>query len=163
MNREQVNVLISELGQALDAGNLKLDERGFASLIGGDGVVINFDHVEDAGVLLFHATIGEIVEDRRLEIYDEMLKGNFVWDDTLGSKLSVTPDGRHAVIMVEIDVEGVESTTLLDAFRSMHKLTWAWVERFRFVADEDLPDHEAADDDPVDDPASTIPFPSQLA
>lgn len=167
MNRKDVNRLVEDLGAGLNIPDLALDEDGFVCIINEDGVVVNIDHFEKQDSLVIYTTIGEIVEKRRLQIYDEMLKANFMWKDTLGATLCVSPDGQHALLMASFTVGDLDLPKLLNMYKNIYELTWAWAGRFRAVAGEDLPERAdgSGEAEPRDDvgQTSSMPIPSQLA
>ncbi len=165
MDEQNLNRLIGDLGKDIGIPDLALDEDGFVCIINEDGVVVNIDHFDDQDSLVIYTTIGEIVEDRRLEIYDEMLKANFMWKDTLGATLCVSPDGKHALLMASFTVGDLDLPQLLNMYKYIYEMTWAWAGRFRAVAGEDLPERAVEGDEAQtgDDAGQTPPTPSQLA
>ena len=166
MDRAQVNRLIAEMGEEIDLPDLALDDDGYVCIVNENGVVVNIDHFEAQDLLVMYTTIGEIVEERRFEVYDEMLKANFLWRDTMGMTLAVSPDGAHALLMANFTVADLDITQLLNMYATVCEMTWSWAMRFRAISGEDVPDDAGLDagdgpEDGPDDPPA--PFPNQFA
>ena len=160
MTKENVERLIAELGEAMEVPDLALDEDGFVCLYGEDGVVLNIDHYEDQDCLVMYTTVGEIPEEHRLALYDEMLKANFMWQDTLGATLCVSPTGEHALLMISITTGDLDLPQFLNVYNTIGRLTWAWSDRIRAITGEDA---ATAAEAPAGDPAASPPPPSRLA
>ncbi|MEZ5582385.1 MAG: type III secretion system chaperone [Candidatus Competibacteraceae bacterium] len=77
MSKSHMHHLINDLGDAIGLPELALDEKDFACIVSEDGVVLNLDYFEDEDTLVLYTTVGEIPDDKRLELYQEMLRANF--------------------------------------------------------------------------------------
>jgi hypothetical protein len=149
MSKEVVDRLIAEFGNELDLPDLALDEDGFVAIINDDGLVLNIDYYEEQETMVFYTTIGEIPDDRRLELYDEMLKANFAWQDTEGATLCVNPVGTHALLMASVTLDGLDPSVLMTIFNHLGELTVAWAHRLRAITGVDDETAETADAEPA--------------
>jgi Tir chaperone protein (CesT) family len=137
MNRDALQSLFAGLGETIGLPELKLDDDGYLCIIDDDGVVLNIDHFEDQDCLVLTSTAAEIADEKRLEVYDEMLKANFLWKETAGTTLCVDPSGRNAMLAVSITAGDLDLPKLINVVGHMHALTWAWSERIRAITGED--------------------------
>ena len=161
MTKDNVDYLIKELGDAMELPDPAFDEDGFVCILTEDGIALNIDHYEDQECLVMYTTVGEIPEEHRLALYDEMLKANFMWQDTFGATLCVSPTGEHALLMISIPTGDLDLPQLVNIYNNIGRLTWAWSDRFRAITGEDGANDE--DEAPDADPDAPPPLPSRLA
>lgn len=160
MTKENVDQLIVEFGDAIGVEDLRFDETGYVALITEDGMVLNLDHMDDQDCLVMSSTVGEITDEFRYELYDEMLKANFLWSETLGATLCVSPEGGHALLMTSITTGDLDLPKLQNVHEVFVHLTRAWTERINEITGAVEAEDEA---EPADHVRPAIPSPNQLA
>lgn len=161
MSRQTIDDLMAEFGESIEISDLALDEDGFVCVVTEIGISLNIEHLEEDDSLLMHATVGEIPDEQRFVVYEEMLKANFLWRDTMGATLSVTPDGQHAMLMISVTTGDLDVPKLINVFECATGLAYVWSVRFRqMIGEIDVIDHDEND---VDEPANENFNPSMLA
>ncbi|MEM6933444.1 MAG: type III secretion system chaperone [Pseudomonadota bacterium] len=166
MTREDLDALMSEFGARIELPDFRLDENGQGCILTEKDAVFTFDYIDAANTLVIYTSIAEIVPSRRQELYGEMLKANFFWQETLGATLAVSPDGRFALLMTSISAGRLDIDSLSQVYLNMAYLTDAWYARIEEIfGDEPLPnpdDPESNDNDAEPQPGDVLP-PSMMA
>ncbi|MEM9099535.1 MAG: type III secretion system chaperone [Pseudomonadota bacterium] len=152
----EIDELMAKLGAEIGFPDLAFDETGYVAIINEDGTVLNFDHYPDQTAIVVYSTVAELKDETRFDIYEEMLMANFMWKETCGATLSVSPTTEHALLMASLPTEGLDLPTLIRFYENVHRLTWAFSDRFKSIAGED--DAAAVSTDPSD-----APLPSSFA
>lgn len=138
MSKENMHHLIEELGQELGLPDMEMDDQDFVCIFTDDGVVLNLDYHEDEDVLVLYTTVGEIPNDnKRLQLYEEMLRGNFAWESTAGATLCIDPSAKLALMMVNITVGDLDLPKLMKVLNHFTRLAWVWSDRIRELTDQD--------------------------
>ena len=137
MSKSRIQQLIQELGATIGLSELELDEKDFVCIVSEDGVVLNLDYFEDEDTLVMYTTVGEIPDDKRLQLYEEMLRANFFWETTAGATLCLDPEVNLALLMANITVGDMDLPQLTNVLEHFTKLSWAWSDRIRALTDED--------------------------
>ncbi|MEM9044408.1 MAG: type III secretion system chaperone [Pseudomonadota bacterium] len=160
MAREDIGDLIAKLGAEIGFPDLALDEGGFVAIVNDDTTVLNIDYYEEEQAIVMYATVAELTDETRFDIYEEMLMANFMWKETLGATLCISPTTEHALLMASIETDDLDYQTFSKFYQNVHRLTWAFSDRFKKIAGD-----ESADEERVEDPAShpTAPLPSSFA
>ena len=138
MTRVAVDAVIREFGAAYGTPDMALDDEDFVCFTTQEGVLINVDYFEADDCLVMYTTIGEVFDETRLLLYDELLKANFFWDLTGGATLCITPDGAHALLTSSVMADNLDVTTLTNVFQHMNQLTFAWAARMREITEDSL-------------------------
>ena len=158
MTRETVDMVIREFGTAAGAPDMALDEDDFVCFTTPAGVLINVDYFADDDALVMYTTVGEIFDDTRMDIYDELLKANFFWEVTGSATLCVDPQGTHALLVASVTAAGLDVTQLTNVFDRINQLTQVWAARIHEITKD-----RVADTAPTPDQSSAGPSPAQLA
>lgn len=158
MSRTAIDSIIQEFGTSVGAPDMAFDEDGYLAFTSAEGVLLNVDYFEADESLVVYTTIGEIFDDFRFQLYDEMLKANLFWELTLGATLCVDPEGTHALLTASVATTDLDLPKLTNVFEHVNRLALIWAERLRKVAAES----DAGTDDavpPADAPAERDPHP----
>ncbi|MEM7529316.1 MAG: type III secretion system chaperone [Pseudomonadota bacterium] len=148
MTLEEVNIVFGEFGAAIELPDLRLDETGYASILTEKETVFTFEHVEEEGALVIYTSIAAIVPERREMLFEEMLRANFFWRETLGATLAISPDGRFALLMTSLPVANLTVETLTRVYLNIAQLTEAWYARIEEIFDgAALPETEEPESD----------------
>ena len=131
---KHIDYLLKELGETIGLPELSLDDKRYVCIVSDDGVVLNLDYFEDEDTLVMYTTVGEIPEDKRLELYEEMLKANFFWENTAGATLCLDPEVNLALLMANVTVADMDMPKLMQVLDHFTRLTWAWSDRIRAIA-----------------------------
>ncbi|NJN48094.1 MAG: type III secretion system chaperone [Candidatus Competibacteraceae bacterium] len=136
MSKSHMQHLTDELGDAIGLPDLALDEKDFVCIVSEDGVVLNLDYFEDEDTLVMYTTVGEIPDDKRLKLYQEMLRANFFWETTAGATLCLDPEIDLALLMANVTVADMSLPQLMNILDHFTKLAWAWSDRIRALIGE---------------------------
>jgi hypothetical protein len=90
-------ILIRELGEKMDLGNLSLDADGACAIKLDQRFLIHFQYRESQDQLWFYADIGVPIDGDA--IYHDLLRGNLFWDATKGATISLSLDEPAHIIM----------------------------------------------------------------
>lgn len=139
MAERAIDVLIKDFGTSIGAPDMVLDEEDFCVIGIGENaeLVVNFDYYEDDDSLVLYTTLGEIPDDLRFELYDELLKANFFWEVTGGMTLSINPDATHALLCTSIEAGGLDAQDLTKLVRRIADISGKWSARVAEIAAED--------------------------
>ncbi len=158
MSKENIHQLIKELGQEMGLPDMEMDENDFVCIFTEDGVVSNLDYHEDEDVLVMYATVGEIPDDKRLQLYQELLQANFFWESTAGAMMCLDHTAEQVMIMANITVGDLDLPKLMTVLDHFIRLAWAWSDRIR-----ELIGQEAQAKPPQDSAPPDMFDPSRLA
>ena len=158
MTKQTVEMVIQEFGTAAGAPDMALDEDDFVCFTTPAGVLINVDYYRDDDCLVMYTTVGEIFDDTRMDIYDDLLKANFFWEVTGSATLCVDPEGTHALLVASVTAAGLDVTQLTNVFDRIDQLTQAWAARIHQITRD-----RVADTTPAPDQGAAIANPAQLA
>lgn len=160
MPKENMHHLIKELGQELGLPDMEMDDKDFVCIFAEDGVVLNLDYYEDEDVLVLYTTVGEINnENNRLRIYEEMLRGNFVWESTAGATLCIDPSAKLALMMTNVTVGDLDLPKLMNVLNHFTRLAWVWSDRIRDLTEQEgqaEPPRDSAAPSGIFDPARLV-------
>lgn len=126
MRIEQVDGLMSQLGPVLDplgitafpgakAWGIALDEE--------TSVLVDFD--ESQGKLVLSSEVGTPSGDRG-QLYELMLRHNYLWDQTGGVRLALDAAGGNVVQIVDLFTEGLDVSALGRAVGVFADAARAW-------------------------------------
>lgn len=106
-----LNDLLSDLGNNIGLGPLKLDDGGVCRLVfDGDTSV----DIEESGDLehhlLMHSVVGYTPPEGRLAFYEKLLSGNYLGRQTVGGSLALDPSTGEVLLWRSLDTAqlGVE-------------------------------------------------------
>ncbi|MCC9620337.1 type III secretion system chaperone [Thalassospira sp. MA62] len=126
----------TELGQQLGMAELALDENHHCVLNIDDGEDIHLEYIEDEDLLLMVSALPAASEKHQAKIYDTLLKGNFLWQETYGATIAVHPKTNAIIFEHKMRVEGIEQGSLQDHIAGLDGLVRAWDERLKDVVAE---------------------------
>jgi hypothetical protein len=121
--------LVRAFGQSVGIRDLRVDEDGFSAVAVGDRLIINFQYVEDADVIVVFTELGEVSRARETEVYRAMLDANFFWQGTGGAVLALEAESRTAVLMTREPLEGLTPEAFEHAVGMFAKRADEWIER----------------------------------
>ncbi len=150
MSKENMHHLIDELGQKLGLPDMQMDDNDFVCIFTDDGVVLNLDYHEDENILVIYTTVGEIADDKRLQLYEEMLRGNFVWQSTAGATMCIDPSAKLAMMMANVTVGDLDLPKLLNVLNHFTRLAWVWSDRIRELSGHEAPAQQPQHSAPPD-------------
>ncbi|MEZ5581677.1 MAG: type III secretion system chaperone [Candidatus Competibacteraceae bacterium] len=150
--------LIKDLGREIGLPEMAMDENDFVCLFTNDGVVLNLDYHEDEDVLVMYATVGEIPDDQRLQLYQELLQANFFWQSTAGATMCIDHTAERVMLMTNITVGDLDLPKLMAVLDHFTGLAWVWSDRIR-----ELTGQESKTESPKDGTTPGMFDPSRLA
>ncbi|NJN47765.1 MAG: type III secretion system chaperone [Candidatus Competibacteraceae bacterium] len=158
MSKENIHQLVKDFGREIGLADMAMDENDFVCLFTNDGVVLNLDYHEDEDVLVMYTTVGEIPDDKRLQLYQELLQANFFWESTAGATMCVDHTAERVMLMANITVSDLDLPKLMAVLDHFTGLAWAWSDRIR-----ELVGQEANIEPPKGDAPPGMFDPSRLA
>ncbi|MEE4377567.1 MAG: type III secretion system chaperone [Candidatus Competibacteraceae bacterium] len=158
MSKENIHQLVKDLGREMDLPDMTMDENDFVCIFTNDGVVLNLDYHEDEDVLVMYSTVGDVPDDQRLQLYQELLQANFFWESTAGATMCVDHTAERVMLMANITVGDLDLPKLMTVLDHFIRLSWAWSDRIR-----ELTGQEAKTEPPKDDSSPGMLDPSRLA
>lgn len=152
---------MDNLGQALKELGAKigfdiaLDEHGACTLELKDGRPLVLQERPALNELDFVATLGEVPEEARAEVFTDLLAANFYWRQTLGATLSWNLELGQVALIYPFPLADATPESLEAIFSRFLELQAAWKERLNALVN-DIPQDEAADDVLPDEGDGTI-------
>lgn len=134
--RDQVGLLLRELGQRLGLADLDLDEDGHAALAFDDVLVdFEFDAAQE-GRLLLYAYLGEPQGGEPAALLRAMLEANFFWRGTGGATLSLERATGGAVLALPVAIAGLDYGTFERTLEGFVAAAETWMKRLAAAAAE---------------------------
>jgi hypothetical protein len=161
MAERAIDLLIKDFGAAIGVPDMVLDDQDFCVIGIGENaeLVVNFDYYQDDDSLVLYTTLGEIPDDLRYELYEELLRANFFWEVTGGMTLSINPDATHALLCTSIPADGLDAQDLTALIRRIADISAKWSARVAEIAAED----DRLDTGPETETGGRPPQPPQFA
>ncbi|NIZ02152.1 type III secretion system chaperone [Thalassospira lucentensis] len=145
MSLTAIQALFAELGQQLGMAELALDENNHCILNIDDGNDIHLEYLESEDLLLLVSALPPAAEKHQAKIYDILLKGNYLWQDTYGATLAIHPETDAIIIEHKMRIDAIEPGSLQDHIAGLDTLVRAWEERIgEVVAEQDTPSSDTA-------------------
>lgn len=156
MTDRPIDIVLRDFGAAIGVPEMKLDERDYLAITTGEGFGLNFDYFDEDSALVVYTTAGDIPEEHRVDLYEEMLKANLFWNTTGGATLCIDPEGESALVTAHIRTNGLDAPTLVNFVTNLCRVAAMWNARLRELVEE----FETADgpDDTSDGPGATPQF-----
>ena len=107
-DREQVQVLLRDLGGLVGLPELGLDADGHCSLVFDGRVEVDLAYAEGDDRLTVAALLGRLPVDAPAERYLELLDANFFWRGTEGATLGVERDSGTVVLLEALPLAGLD-------------------------------------------------------
>ena len=118
-DREQVQVLLRDLGGLVGLPELGLDADGHCSLVFDGRVEVDLAYAEGDDRLTVAALLGRLPADAPAERYLELLDANFFWRGTEGATLGVERDSGTVVLLEALPLAGLDIGGLDRAMESL--------------------------------------------
>jgi hypothetical protein len=134
MDRAHVEALVGEFGDAKGIADLALDDDDFVSLADEGDRAVNLEYFEEDGCLVLFTNVGEVPEERRFVLYEDLLKANFFWQLSGGATLALNPAGTRVMLVASIPVEVLDVPKLVLVFDHVATLAWGWASRIEAIA-----------------------------
>ena len=125
---KEINDVLGEIGKR-NGLDMALDENGACTLELADGQVMLIQERAEMDELDFVATIGQVPEEVRAEVFTELLAANFYWKETLGATISWNADLDEAVIMYPLALSGAMDVSVETIFTRFVELQSVWADR----------------------------------
>jgi hypothetical protein len=125
--REQIEALMVELGSLADPWSIEAfgDRKAWGIRFDEErAVLIDFD--EEEGKLIISRDIGTPMSTDRTRLYEAMLRHNFHWDLTGGTRLAVDGPGGSVVMIADLVAEGLDARQLNAALSGFNQSADAW-------------------------------------
>lgn len=131
MSRTAINALFSELGSQLGMDQLALDENDHCILQIEDGSDIHLEYLEQSDLLLMVSALPPIEADYKAVVYEAMLKGNYLWQDTYGSTLAIHTGTNAVIVEHKMSVANIVPGSLQEHISGFDALVNGWQERIK--------------------------------
>ena len=133
MSREAINALFSELGSQLGMDQLALDENDHCVLRIDEGSDIHLEYLEESGLLLMVSALPGIEAEYKAAVYEIMLKGNYLWQDTYGATLAIHPETNAVIVEHKMNVANIAPGSLQEHVSGLDALVQGWQEHIKEI------------------------------
>ena len=154
---DNLNLALKELGAKIGF-EIALDENGACTLELADGRPLLLQERPNLNELDFVATLGEVPEDVRAEVFADLLAANFYWRQTLGATLSWNAELEQVTLIYPFPLADATPEALETIFSRFLELQAAWKDRLSELIDGVPQDDELEPEDrlPADDDSAII-------
>ena len=149
---EDIETALRELGEK-NGFEISLDENDACTLALADGRPVVLQLRAALNELDFVAILGDVPDDRRADVFADLLSANYYWQETLGATLSWNPALEQVVLIYPFPLADATPESLESTFERFLELQAAWKDRLAELAsDEDEPvgNDDAEGGDPSD-------------
>ena len=101
--REQLSILLQDLGRTIGLVGLALDDDGLCALKIGETATINLHASDDKQSPVMFSSLGQINDAWRHAALTEMLSANVIWRGTRGGSLAYDPPSNTALLMLRLN------------------------------------------------------------
>ncbi|MBQ3344992.1 MAG: type III secretion system chaperone [Kiritimatiellae bacterium] len=151
---EDIETELRELGEK-NGFDISLDENDACTLELADGRPVVLQLRAALNELDFVAILGSVPDDRRADVFADLLSANYYWQETLGATLSWNPALEQVVLIYPFPLADATPESLESTFERFLELQAAWKDRLAELAsDEDEP--VGGDDSEGGDPSDMI-------
>ncbi len=106
-----------------DDGTLALDSDNQVLVeVGEVGQAVALDYHEDEGRLVLSCIITSPPESGEAALWEAMLRANFLWQDTYGATLCLSPSGELPVLQHRVDLNILGGPELIGLIEGMANL-----------------------------------------
>jgi len=113
---KQVHALMTEIGPVLELDEVteSIDEEGEGPVwvLRRDDTIVEVDFEPDTGRLTLQTDIGAVPAERRMAIFEAMLKFNDLWHATGGYRLSLRSEDEIVSLIVDVPTNELDITRL---------------------------------------------------
>lgn len=121
--------LLSDLGNQIGLGPLKLDDSGVCRLVFDGDVSIDLEAGDDDGnSLLLHSVVGTTPPEGRLAYYSALLTGSYLGTQTVGGSLSLDPSTGEAVLWTSLEIAQLDTEVLANKLTAFTQAIRHWTE-----------------------------------
>ena len=154
---DNLNLALQELGAKIGF-EIALDENGACTLELADGRPLLLQERPNLNELDFVATLGEVPEDVRAEVFADLLAANFYWRQTLGATLSWNAELEQVTLIYPFPLSDATPESLETIFSRFLELQAAWKDRLSELIDGAPQDDELEPEDllPANDDSAII-------
>lgn len=145
--------LVGQLGRHSGLPGLGLDENSHAAITFNQAVTIHFQ-ARDADILLY-ASLGGLPEDNPQAAMRRLLRANFLWRDTGGATLSLTPGGE-TVLAQALPPGDLDFSAFQERFTAFARTAARWKESWQQASSENAAPETAASGEEL--PSFAIPI-----
>jgi Tir chaperone protein (CesT) family len=124
---QSCNGLMRALGAEVGIPELTLDEAHCCALA-FDSVVVNFELDESSEQLFLYASLGPMPAAGS-KVYEQLLEGNLLWQDTGGATLSLDRQGNRVMLHQDLPAERLSEADFKAAVEQFVNAAEAWTER----------------------------------
>ena len=149
---EDIETALRELGEK-NGFEISLDENDACTLVLADGRPVVLQLRATLNELDFVAILGGVPDDRRADVFADLLSANYYWQETLGATLSWNPALEQVVLIYPFPLADATPESLESTFERFLELQAAWKDRLAELAsdeDETVGNDDAEGGDPSD-------------
>ena len=153
----EIDSILKEIG-ARNGLEIALDENRACTLELSDGRAVLLQERAALNELDFVATLGEVPEDVRAEVFADLLAANFYWRQTLGATLSWNAELEQVTLIYPFPLADATPESLETIFSRFLELQAAWKDRLSELIDGAPQDDEPEPEDilPADEDNAII-------
>ena len=150
---EDIETALRELGEK-NGFEISLDENDACTLALADGRPVVLQLRAALNELDFVAILGGVPDDRRADVFADLLSANYYWQETLGATLSWNPALEQVVLIYPFPLADATPESLGSTFERFLELQAAWKDRLSELASNE--DEPVGDDAEGGDPSDMI-------
>jgi hypothetical protein len=112
------SALLADFGKKIGIADLAPDEAGYCCLA-FDEVVVNLEFNEASDQLFLSSHVGDLPDDGREALYEQLLEANYFFRGTNGAVLSVDTPSKQVVLLHQtptVTLDGGSFETLIENF-----------------------------------------------
>jgi hypothetical protein len=134
--REEVNVLLGELGKALDLSSLKLDANNHCLILFDDKIVLNLELQEEEGALIVYSYISIVPFAGKELILEILLEANFFWKISHGATFAIDKQTQTLVLEQKFPIPLIKMENFQDELGLFVDVAEAWMKRIDDICNE---------------------------
>jgi hypothetical protein len=120
MNRQQAEALLQQFGAAMGLSDLCFDDASTCLLVLEDTSTVSLAHDQATQQLVMTSPLDAVEVSE--SVMRKMLSANFLWQQTQGATLALTPSGRAAVLQRAVP-DTTDASALVAAFEAFALLS----------------------------------------
>jgi hypothetical protein len=125
----EVNELISRLGAEIGLKDLALNEEHMARLQFDNRLIVDLEYEQETQCLYLCAVLGEIPEEKRKEVFEQLLIGNLFCRQTRGAVLAVSPMDQEILLVRSFPTAKSDYRDFTDALENFVAAVDDWTDR----------------------------------
>ncbi|MCL9783814.1 type III secretion system chaperone [Vibrio sp. S4M6] len=125
MSKQNIELLMIDLGNELGIDNLKLDEDACCCL-SFDDIILHFEFDAAQNRLLCYSHLGDVPPFGQSDFYEMLLDANLFWKGTGGHTLSIDSKSKAVILVSQVDSNDTKLEQLTPMIGSFLDVSDIW-------------------------------------